>query len=238
MPNHVENRVRMNGITKLPIFTEDEENRIFDFNKIIPMPETLNMEAGSLEERAIEVYLTKMGKGLEISKKGTFSITRYRNNLSDEEIEKVAKLSRKTLEEIAEIGKQYILNLVQYGCTTWYGWCVDNWDTKWNSYENGIIDENTITFQTAWSSPIKVIKKLSSLYPDKEILLEYADEDTGSNTGKIVFMNGEIVNENIPESCSDAAYEIYIELWGESACLEKDKLGHWAQKNCDECEGC
>ena len=44
MPNHVKNIVKMEGITKLPLFkTEYDEYEkrdvvCFDFNKIIPMP--------------------------------------------------------------------------------------------------------------------------------------------------------------------------------------------------------
>ena len=56
MPNHVKNIVKMEGITKLPLFkTEYDEYEkrdvvCFDFNKIIPMPESLSIESGSMTD--------------------------------------------------------------------------------------------------------------------------------------------------------------------------------------------
>lgn len=67
MPNHVRNIVKMKGITALPLFTEKEDYDgkmvpAFDFNKIIPMPESLNVESGSVEDTAIEVAMRRIGR--------------------------------------------------------------------------------------------------------------------------------------------------------------------------------
>jgi len=68
MPNHVKNIVKMEGITKLPLFkTEYDEYEkrdvvCFDFNKIIPMPESLNVESGSMETVAIEAVNRKLSQ--------------------------------------------------------------------------------------------------------------------------------------------------------------------------------
>lgn len=49
MPNHVRNKVKMTGIANLPLFTTKtdeytkEQFTFFDFNKLIPMPESLNI---------------------------------------------------------------------------------------------------------------------------------------------------------------------------------------------------
>ena len=52
----------------------------------------------------------------------------------------------------------------------WYHWCVDNWDTKWEPDMAGIEYEDSeilaITFNTAWSPPEGVIKKLREKFPD------------------------------------------------------------------------
>lgn len=50
MPNHVKNVVKMEGITNLPLFVEEDGKRCFDFNKIILMPESLNIESGSMTD--------------------------------------------------------------------------------------------------------------------------------------------------------------------------------------------
>lgn len=68
MPNHVRNKVKMTGIVNLPLFTTEtdkytkEQFTFFDFNKLIPMPESLNIESGSSEDIAIEAVLRKISK--------------------------------------------------------------------------------------------------------------------------------------------------------------------------------
>ena len=61
MPNHVRNIVKMKGITTLRLFTESVTSRgnewAFDFNRIIPMPGSLKLKAGSMEDLAIETAL-------------------------------------------------------------------------------------------------------------------------------------------------------------------------------------
>ena len=64
MPNHVRNIVKMKGITALPVFTEKEswDKKMvmsLDFEKIIPMPESLNVISGTLEMVAVEAAVRK-----------------------------------------------------------------------------------------------------------------------------------------------------------------------------------
>ena len=64
MPNHVRNIVKMKGITALPVFTEKEswDKKMvmsLDFEKIIPMPESLNVVSGTLEMMAVEAAVRK-----------------------------------------------------------------------------------------------------------------------------------------------------------------------------------
>lgn len=59
MPNHVKNVVKMEGITNLPLFVEEDGKRCFDFNKIILMPESLNIESGSMTDECAMYYLTE-----------------------------------------------------------------------------------------------------------------------------------------------------------------------------------
>lgn len=56
--------------------------------------------------------------------------------------------------EMFSMGQIYVDNYKKYGATTWYNWCIDNWGTKWNALGTGKwIDDDTITFKTAWSAP-------------------------------------------------------------------------------------
>ena len=84
----------------------------------------------------------------------------------------------------------------------WYDWRIANWGTKWDCYEcSGMfqgLGKLEISFLTAWSTPAGALVKLSELYPNITIVCEFADEDTGSNVGELVFKSGEITEENIP----------------------------------------
>lgn len=70
----------------------------------------------------------------------------------------------------------------------WYKWHNKYWGTKWNAYDSYTnYDESSITFvfNTAWSLAYPVIKRLDVLEYDLE--LEYADEDLGSNCGRLTY---------------------------------------------------
>lgn len=236
MPNHVRNKVKMTGIAKLPIFTTatDEYTKepytFFDFNKLIPMPESLNVESGSTEDVAIEAVLRKIGK-----RRYGFLCKNY-GLMSDEEYEK--RKHGKTDEELEKIGLQYISNKILYGHTTWYDWHCENWGTKWNSYDNEQVDEDTLEFSTAWSMLEPIMLKLSEMFPDIQIQHWWADEDMGCNTGYREYLNGAVTYGDYNDNCSNDAYETYVECWGETACLYKDEDGNWQRHSCDDCHGC
>lgn len=239
MPNHVKNIVKMEGITKLPLFkTEYDEYEkrdvvCFDFNKIIPMPESLNVESGSMETVAIEAVNRKLSQ-----RRYDFQQAYSRPQMSDEDYQQRLKNYEKTEEELLELGLQYIANKVRYGATSWYDWSCDNWGTKWNAYSNEQEDEDTIIFETAWSNPEPVMLKLSEMYPEATIEHWWADEDMGSNDGYRVYRGGEIVEGDYHDSCSNEAYETYIKCWGESQCLYQDEDGLWQHYDCDTCHRC
>lgn len=70
----------------------------------------------------------------------------------------------------------------------WYKWHIDHWGTKWGAYDCYTkVGKTTITFvfSTAWSFAYPVIKKLEVLGYD--ILVRYADEDYGSNCGRLTY---------------------------------------------------
>jgi hypothetical protein len=59
----------------------------------------------------------------------------------------------------------------------WWDWRVQNWGTKWNSYDCEVIemddDQVEYTFSTAWSPPEGVIEKLRERYPDIQVTAFY-----------------------------------------------------------------
>lgn len=140
-----------------------------------------------------------------------------------------------------EDGKTYVENLENYGYASWYDWCIANWDTKWNAYDNETEGTDCIKFSTAWANPEPVIRKLAEMYPGIKIEHWWADEDTGNNTGYRIFENGKEAEESVGyyENCSKEAYSCYELCWGEmSKCYHKDENGNWVQHDCKGCTGC
>ncbi len=173
MPNWVRNNVQFTGspesITKLRTFMKSSDTH-FDFNNLIPMPKSLNIEAGGSEKYAI-----KCAKSRQVGE--TLNPTSF--------IEE-----QKSFDEWADLGEKYINNLEKYDAYEWYSWRIKNWGTKWNTTEAEWISPSCVSFETAWSCPEPVFKKLSEKFPDVTIYLEFADEDIGNNCGIATFKAG------------------------------------------------
>lgn len=77
-----------------------------------------------------------------------------------------------------------------------YEWCIENWGTKWNFCEPRLIEENDdqlfYAFDTAWSPPLPVIKKMGELFPALEFDLRYFEGGMGFH-GIFVIKDGEII---------------------------------------------
>ena len=86
-----------------------------------------------------------------------------------------------------------------------------NWGTKWNAYSQDKIDDNTISFDTAWSSSQVIVDAIAKKFTSVLITLTYADEDTGSNVGVIQWNNG-VREENIPQNISKEAFDIAFKV--------------------------
>ena len=61
--------------------------------------------------------------------------------------------------------------------TRWYDWRLENWDTKWDVHDAEIEEERwkdelesfTATFDTAWSPPEAICRRLRDLFPKVSI---------------------------------------------------------------------
>lgn len=169
MPNWVMNKVSFTGgkavLMKLRNFMKTE-NSEFDFEKLIPMPESLNISDGSEETIA-----------------RACAMARRRGETTCPEVEKEWAKSR-SFDEWADYGEIYLKNIEKYGAPTWYDWRCTHWGTKWNAHEPWWSDDNTeLQFETAWSMPEPVFAELSRRYPGIKIHIDFADEDLGNNCG-------------------------------------------------------
>lgn len=218
------------------IISTDNDEEYVDFNKIIPRPKTLNITSGGNDRYAMQYALLKMSvskfkktiKRLEeipTSFYGNYFAKIYNHKrYTLAELEEVAKEFKKKIKDkdpldevdykelgvknLKDLGNVYINNILQYGADSWYDWCCENWGTKWNATNTYIVDDTEIEFSTAWSCPVNIFKELSRQFSGVEIVVEFADEDIGSNCGKITFLNGEIEEYIDMDGDTDFALEV------------------------------
>ena len=172
MPNHVTTIVKSSN--------KDLINKLNDFTKIIPMPIIFN-ELGCL-----------------ISMSNT--IQEFIDKVKEEKVmQKLEHIDKEVLKNIANKSQLHIDNqaILQAYCYLETGyknsldWARANWGTKWNSYDFKLTDEGC-KFNTAWTHPLPILKKLSEMYPEEDIEVMYADEDIGYNLGYYKIKNGSI----------------------------------------------
>lgn len=221
MPNHVVNHISLQGdpvkIRSMLEAIKSDELGIgsVDFNKIIPMPESLNIEAGSQTDRGLKAYRDfieayTFGRPADDAVKALESIPA--------ESEEAFLCQRTDIRRDEwELGRSAWNNIRQYGAPTWYEWCVRNWGTKWNAYgyEGDKIDYHDgdmLYFQTAWSAPHPILERLTEMFPGVEMEHEWADEDIGQNCGRHSYRGGERIEEYFPESEKEAI-EFACRVW-------------------------
>lgn len=242
MPVHIRNILKMKGLSSLPIFSNSDDdfpdgtivitnacnivrNQVsFDFNKVIPMPGELDLPSGSMVEESIVYYLTNRcrtkTKNLKKPARDLINkliVKEYGKERLDYMFKYIPDKLKKFNENRAEFykkGAQYVENFKEYGEVNFENWCRNNWGTSWNVLDTGIIDDDTIAFDSAWNNPEPIIKRLSQMYPDVQI------EHWWSSSGWIEegyrkMLNGKEVESCIYEHECEEQAAIYRKCWGE-----------------------
>lgn len=151
MPNWTYNTIRVDGTPRrIKAFLKSVkgENGVFDFNRLIPMPEFLEH--------------TRSGRatidGKQVSSWYVIDPTR---------VDRADNERCFTPEEEAQ--------LRDLGCESWYDWSYNNWGTKWNACRPEITEDRVrdgyleIRFDTAWDKPPPIIDKLFEKFPKLSI---------------------------------------------------------------------
>ena len=220
MPNHVTNILKISGDEELvkrilveiegPYDEEEDRRSFIDFNKILPMPDSLNITSGSTTDSGIAVLRYRAGDKSKILEMLTWHWVKEEGITDPDAL--VERLIEKGSANLVE-AQAALDNVEKYGVADWYGWANKYWGTKWNAYSQEKF-ENEISFQTAWSTPYPLMVALSLKYPDAEFNVRYADEDLGHNVGEYTLQNGQIIDENDPEGGSEEALLMAIDIIG------------------------
>ncbi len=239
MPNHITNLITfgtdsdsLSAFQKMihDMREDGEPLGSFDFNKLIPMPESLNIEEGTRTEQGLKLYQAFMQERGAIIK-SDMSPARKEDALAA--LDRTWHSRRMKDPDTWSLGEQAYNNLQKYGHTSWYSWCNQNWGTKWNSYQCCPLKDgdDTMCFMTAWSAVPGLMKKLSERYPEQTITYRWADEEVGYNVGEIVLKGGDIIEDRTPVPGSREAYEMASDIMGIDLAefglyLNKDKTSY------------
>ena len=166
MPNWVKNKIYFEcdeaEVQKVKDFMSSPD-KAFDFNRLIPMPEELNLESGSKETLAIDCA--------KAAREGQTSCEAFRKR----------RYGTESFQELVDLGEKYLSNKEKYGFTTWYGWCSEKWGCKWNA-DDAVWDGRMVEFNTPWSFPEPIAYALATQFR-LPFRWEFADEDLGNNCG-------------------------------------------------------
>jgi hypothetical protein len=223
MPNHVRNVVKFEQLDEGKTVSEllqeihgEEENQYISFNKIIPMAEELDINSGSKMYISRDIYRWKNGETLEEDELRHMHICAddKDNTLTDEEAAEKCISSGIADMKLAE---QTFENEKKYGYPDWYNWRIANWGTKWDAYDQYQVDENTIAFNTAWSDPTPIVRKLAKDNTNMRIDHKFADE-MPNFVGHTVYERGEKVYDQIyyEEKDQDKVDELYGYCWSDN----------------------
>ena len=213
---------------KIQVDTEHEEQEEdikyeFDFNKLIPRPEDLNIVSDGLSMLLETKYMmsytlkewirTTSQEELDSLTPSNFKEKLYAIPVDD----RIQKMLEEYPESTYENFIKGIKNYRKYGHATWYDWSCQNWGTKWNYYQFEKVNDNEFSFQTAWSHCTPVMIALSKKFPLILFDIRYADEDKGHNFGhyKIKAMEVTDLSDTLPEEGSRDAMKFACEVQGE-----------------------
>ena len=205
MPNHVTNQLVFDCPEEEFLRVAESVRRegsylgSVDFNRILPMPPELDIEAGSRGEKGLQLYRSYLRevRALDDPSRSGEVLARFESRIREDP-------------EAWELGKAYHENIERFRAPHWYDWCIRNWGTKWNAYDCHEVEPGSkeLRFLTAWSAVPDLVSKISDRFPDVEIAYGFADEDIGRNVGTVSFRGGKLVDHDIPAPGSREAYEM------------------------------
>jgi hypothetical protein len=189
MPNHVTHRIVVTGpaadvqafydrcIVLTPEEGEEKPRPRFDFNTVIPMPECIrNTESSSDVDFGLFALTgeSRYGSPLKcpwaVEKKLT-TRAKFRKWLEKERPDALRKAQE-------QLKAQELC-----GYSNWYDWSIAKWGTKWNAYNYSETfrepERLEFVFDTAWSSPSPIWRKLCELYPQLTFHVQAFDEGWG-----------------------------------------------------------
>lgn len=187
MPNHVTNIIEANEQVIRSMLNQDG---LVDFCQIVPRHKDLELDGDMGISLAAEDAAKLMCK------------EKPSENELMARLQMVNQLQSSALDMDDRTFEQFVMmmrNKRNHGFYHMMDYAISAWGTKWNAYGQSVEENSStrVSFETAWSHPAPVIEALSKKFPEHEIKVRFADEDTGSNCGYYTIKNGEMIEQNI-----------------------------------------
>lgn len=160
MPNWTFNSLHIEGAeADLRAFLEAVkcQDEIFEFNRIIPMPELLKHTGTG--------YQTLDGKEVH---EWYFIGNEAALLFNDKSVRRFTPEEEATLKEL--------------GHRSWYTWSNEHWGTKWNACRAELAEDCAkqghieIRFETAWAAPLPVFERMFEMFPKLSFDCSWRDE--------------------------------------------------------------
>lgn len=222
MPNHVTTICTVTGPSAdleafrnrhLPFsLTKNGQSQNFDFETVIPKPEVVkNTESSSESELG---FMALIGDVIHVDFMGYGNLHNIlRGKVGYEHARVVREHLTKENPAVLEKGRTLARALAETGYLNWREWSCACWGTKWNAYD---FEEREHTegrlvfkFETAWSFPEPIFRKLAEMYP--ALVFAVIAFDEGGSFG----CDGEFNSKN-DYRCSKklATDEMYERVYG------------------------
>jgi hypothetical protein len=246
MPNWAVNQLDISGdekeIVQLIELVKGDEDA-FDFAKVVPIPDSPFYAANETQSHfqcgCVPVYveLPDLPEVVAYTDNDGKEVMRKQGEwrVGDLPIRKITE-SNGTIEmdsalyfggsEVCPIHEQL---KVSSHPDWWYNWNVANWGTKWNCAEvwhdrdddKPVEGKTSYNFDTAWSPAEPVVAALAKKFPTLTITHRYCEGGMGY-AGQVVYLNGEVVSNDIYEQQEGLPDEAYLTEDDGSRSWERD----------------
>lgn len=205
MPNHVKNRVTAPKAVIEKLMSKDDKGQpMVDFNLIIPRPTLIdggNICSSVKTAADIALGLVRFGDGCTAVPSDIPGwITHMDLRCAIRQLQEGPMVKDFSDEDYGA----FLHYLQAYrecdGLMTWHDWQCEKWGTKWNGYDCERVNDEVVTFKTAWAAPHPVIAEMAKMAIIAEIKHEWADEDLGNNVGRRVYTGPKFVEEDLAQS--------------------------------------
>lgn len=194
---------------------DDQPLGSVDFNKIIPAPSELDIEAGTRTYQGLALH-QKYQRACARLSKAKKSVPESYPRLKEEHDKKWTVVQGQDI-DTWNLGAQAYQNKKKHGYPTQVEWNSVYWGTHRNAFDCQPVQNGSMAFVFYTSGvPVpNILLHLSAQYPELTITYQWASTEIGKEVGEYVLKDGDIIDANIPVPKSREAYRMAACILGD-----------------------